>query len=259
MRKALIAGNWKMHGSKQQAEALVQALVAANLPQVIDVVVCPSFLHLALVHELIRNTNINLGAQNLYPGSQGAYTGEVAADMLVDIGCKYVLVGHSERRILLNETLDIVAKKFKAAVDAGLMPILCIGETEQERAQQQTEAVIQQQLQSVIDFAGIEAFKKAVLAYEPVWAIGTGLTATPAQAQQVHALIRQQLAQNNVAIGETIRILYGGSMKPENAQALLSMQDIDGGLIGGASLKADQFLSICTAALQKNTAKQKSA
>ena len=173
--------------------------------------------------------------------------------MLVDLGCHYVLVGHSERRALFQEDLELVAFKFKSAIDAGLTPILCIGETKAERENNETEAVIAQQLQSVIDFVGIQVFKKAVIAYEPVWAIGTGLTATPAQAQTAHAFIRQLIAQNNVDIAGAIRILYGGSMKAENADALLAMPDIDGGLVGGASLNAESFLAICQAAARRLT------
>jgi triosephosphate isomerase len=171
--------------------------------------------------------------------------------MLKDIGCQYVLVGHSERRTLFGDTLELVAAKFKAAIDAGLKPILCVGETKTEREQGQTEAVIRQQLESVIKLTGINAFSQAVIAYEPVWAIGTGLTATPEMAQEVHAFIRRLIAQNHVDIASTIRILYGGSMKAENASALLAMPDIDGGLIGGAALDVNSFLAICAAASQE--------
>jgi triosephosphate isomerase len=251
MRKPLIAGNWKMHGSMSQAKALLEAIKqGATEYSDVDVLVCPTFVHLALAHHLLEKTPIMLGAQNLYLGAQGAFTGEVSGAMLRDVGCEYVLVGHSERRSILRDDLPLVAEKFKAALQAGLKPILCIGETQAEREAGQTEAVIHTQLQSVIDAAGIEAFQQAVIAYEPVWAIGTGLTATPEQAQAAHYYIRQLFAQNNVALAKTIRILYGGSMKPENAASLLAMADIDGGLIGGASLDAKSFLAICAAASQ---------
>ncbi|MBV9576684.1 MAG: triose-phosphate isomerase [Gammaproteobacteria bacterium] len=252
MRKFLIAGNWKMHGSQNQATALING-IKQGLPayQDIDVLVLPTFVHLSQVKELARGSNLLLGAQDLYLGTQGAFTGEVSAPMLKDIGCDYVLIGHSERRSLFHDDLALVAAKFKAAVDGGLKPILCIGETKAEREQNHTQAIIQQQLESVIQFAGIQAFTQAVIAYEPVWAIGTGLTATPEQAQEAHAFIRHLIMQNNVAIGKTIRILYGGSMKPENAAQLLAKPDIDGGLIGGASLEAAGFLAICAAAHQE--------
>lgn len=249
MRKPLIAGNWKMHGSLSQIKELVEGIKhgAKNYAQV-DILVLPTFVHLSYVHNLLAQSSVLLGAQNLYIGTQGAFTGEVAGPMLKEIGCQYVLVGHSERRTLFHEDLAFLAAKFKAALDAGLQPILCVGETRVERENGKTEQVIKEQLGSVVEFAGIEAFKQAVIAYEPVWAIGTGLTASPEQAQDVHAAIRRQIAQNNVDLAKTIRILYGGSMKPDNAKALLAMPDIDGGLIGGASLEAKSFLAICAAA-----------
>lgn len=244
-----------MHGSLSQVTTLINGikLGAVNYPQ-IDMLVLPTFIHLTLVHQLLEKSPVLLGAQNLYLGEQGAFTGEVAGAMLVDAGCKYVLIGHSERRSIFNEDLILTAQKFKAAQAAGLIPILCIGETRAEREKGTTEQVVRQQLQAVIDAAGIDAFAQAVIAYEPVWAIGTGLTATPEQAQAVHAYIRQLIAQNNVDIGQAIRILYGGSMKPDNAAALMAMPDIDGGLIGGASLDAPSFLKICSAADVKSAA-----
>jgi triosephosphate isomerase (TIM) len=249
MRKPLIAGNWKMHGSVSQAKALIDGIKqgAPACPQV-DILICPAFVHLTLAHHLLEKSNVMLGAQNLYLGAQGAFTGEVSGAMLRDAGCEYVLIGHSERRSHFHDDLPIVAEKFKAALHAGLKPILCVGETRAEREAGQTENIIRTQLQSVIDAAGLISFQQAVIAYEPVWAIGTGLTATPEQAQAVHAFIRQLFAQNNVDLAKTLRILYGGSMKPENAASLLAMPDIDGGLIGGASLDANQFLAICAAA-----------
>lgn len=249
MRQKLIAGNWKMHGSLSQAQSLVAGILqGADAYADVEILVCPTFVHLTTVKQHLGASPVKLGAQNCYLGAQGAFTGEVAAPMLQDLGCAYVLVGHSERRSIFHEDLTLVAEKFKAVQQAGLTPILCIGETLAEREAGQTSAVIKQQLQSVIDAAGIDAFKRAVIAYEPVWAIGTGLTATPEQAQAVHAEIRQLFAQNNVDLAQALRILYGGSMKPDNAVALLAMPDIDGGLIGGASLDANNFLAICAAA-----------
>ena len=251
VRIPLIAGNWKMHGSTAQVNLLIHGILkkAADYKE-IEIVVCPPFVYLQQVHGLIKDSSVLLGAQNLYLATQGAYTGEISGEMLRDIGCRYVLVGHSERRMLFQEDLVLLASKFKAALDAELIPILCVGETQLEREKNATIAVIRQQIESVIQLTGIEGFKQAVIAYEPVWAIGTGLTATPVLAQEVHAFIRSLIAQNNVDLAKTIRILYGGSMKAENAAALLAMPDIDGGLIGGASLEADSFLKICAAANQ---------
>ena len=249
MRKPLIAGNWKMHGSESQVRMLINGIKQGIKAYAdIDVLVLPAFVHLAEVRDLLASTAVMLGAQNLYLGTQGAFTGEISGLMLADVGCQYVLIGHSERRLILKEDLSLVAAKFKAAVDAGLKPILCVGETKAQRENNDTEKVVHEQLESVIKTAGIDAFRQAVIAYEPVWAIGTGLTATPQQAQEVHAFIRHFIAQNNVDIAKTIRILYGGSMKADNAASLLSMPDIDGGLIGGASLDANSFLQICAAA-----------
>lgn len=233
------------------SEALVSALLDGIKQETfvhIDLLVLPTFVHLSLVRDQLKHSDIQFGAQDLYWGTQGAFTGEVAGPMLKELGCRYVLVGHSERRSLFHENLEMVAKKFKAAIEAGLTPILCVGETLTQREKGETEAVIAEQLDSVIALAGIDSFKQAVIAYEPVWAIGTGLTATPEQAQAVHLMIRERLAQNKVELARAIRILYGGSMKPENAAALLAMADIDGGLIGGASLEAKSFLAIAAAA-----------
>jgi triosephosphate isomerase len=246
MRIPLIAGNWKMHGSLASVRTLVEGIKqGVGMLSGVEVLVLPTLVHLMFVRELISNSKLHLGAQNLYIGAQGAFTGEVSGAMLKELGCQYVLVGHSERRSIFHENDIVVAAKFKAAVDAGLMPILCVGETRTERENGETEAVIQAQLEAVIEIAGIDAFQQAVIAYEPVWAIGTGLTATPEQAQAVHAFIREQIKQNKVDLAETIRILYGGSMKAENAAQLLAMPDIDGGLIGGAALDAASFLKIC--------------
>jgi triosephosphate isomerase len=245
-----------MHGSKSQVKGLINGLLAGIKQQPaladqsrIDILVLPTFVHLSEVHDLIAHSPILLGAQNLYLGAQGAFTGEVSGAMLADQGCQYVLIGHSERRSLFHDDLALTAAKFKAAQEAGLIPILCVGETRAQREAGETEKVVREQLDAVLSASGIDAFKQAVIAYEPVWAIGTGLTATPEQAQAVHAFIRNYITQNNVDIGSAIRILYGGSMKAENAASLLAMPDIDGGLIGGASLDATSFLAICEAGL----------
>lgn len=250
MRKKMVAGNWKMHGSRCEVQSLVEAIKkdGAELAREIDMVVFPSFVHLQQVENILSGTAIAWGGQNFYLGKQGAFTGEISGYMLADYGCHYVLVGHSERRILFSEDLNLIAAKFMAALEAGLKPVLCIGETLVQREKQETEKVIQEQINSVIKVAGIEAFRRAVLAYEPVWAIGTGLTATPEQAQEVHRFIRQQLAKQDVDVANTTRILYGGSVKADNAAGLFAMPDIDGGLVGGASLDAQSFLTICRAA-----------
>ena len=235
-----------MHGSVSQINILVEGIKqGATACSDVDILVLPTFVHLAQVHQLLAHSKVLLGAQNLYVGAQGAFTGEVSGPMLAEVGCQYVLVGHSERRAIFQEDLTLVAQKFKAALEAKLIPILCVGETKAERENGATETVVREQIESVIQLTGIEAFKHAVIAYEPVWAIGTGLTATPEQAQAVHAYIRGLITKNNVDIGSAIRILYGGSMKPDNAVSLLAMPDIDGGLIGGASLDAKSFLAIC--------------
>lgn len=241
-----------MHGSISEVNTLIDGIRngAASYSDV-NIAVLPAFVHLSQARDLLAQSAVKVGAQNLYVGAQGAYTGEVSGPMLKDIGCQYVLVGHSERRTLFHEDLSMIAAKFKAALDAGLQPILCVGETRAERELGKTEQVIHAQLESVIDFVGAAAFKQAIIAYEPVWAIGTGLTATPEQAQDVHAFIRATLAKKNVDTAKTLCILYGGSMKPDNAASLLAMQDIDGGLIGGASLDAKSFLAICQAASEK--------
>lgn len=239
-----------MHGSRDQAGLLVQAIKenAQNISN-IDVVVFPSFIHIPLVANLLTASPIAWGGQNLYPGQTGAFTGEVSGPMLADYGCQYVLIGHSERRAIFHEDLKIVATKFQAALEAKLQPILCLGETLTEREQHQTETIIAAQLESVIAAAGIAAFKQAVIAYEPVWAIGTGLTASPEQAQNVHAFIRQCLAKHDIGVANVTRILYGGSVKADNAPGLFAMSDIDGALVGGASLEAKSFLAICQAAV----------
>jgi len=249
MRKPLVAGNWKMHGAKQEASALLASIQqGAKAISSVDIVVFPSFVHLALAETILANTHLAWGAQNFYPGKAGAFTGEVSGSMLIDYGCRYVLIGHSERRALFNEGLSLIAEKFQAALEAKLIPVLCVGETLAEREKNQTEIIVAQQLNSVIEAVGIEAFRNAVIAYEPVWAIGTGLTATPEEAQAVHAFIRQLLGKQDLSIANGMRILYGGSVKADNAPGLFAMPDIDGALVGGASLEAKGFLAICQAA-----------
>lgn len=235
-----------MHGSRCGAQSLLKALKegAKDISEV-DMVVFPSFVHLSAAEELLADSLISWGAQNLYVGESGAFTGEVSGPMLVDYGCQYVLVGHSERRILFHEDVILVAAKFKAALQFGLQPVLCVGETLAQRERNETEAVIKEQIESVIHMVSINLFRHAVIAYEPVWAIGTGLTATPEQAQDVHKFIRDCLAKHHVDVANTVRILYGGSVKADNAKSLFAMPDIDGGLVGGASLDAKSFLEIC--------------
>lgn len=245
MRRSLIAGNWKMHGSKPFIADLLRQLNGAAFSA--QVAVFAPFVYIPYLSELLQSSKIQYGAQTLSQFSQGAYTGEVSAHMLKEFGCHYVLVGHSERRELFGETNTVVADKFAAAIASGIMPILCVGETRAEHEAHQTNQVVDAQLDAVIAKTGIEAFARAVIAYEPVWAIGTGLTATPDQAQAVHAYIRQKIHRLNPAIAQTLQILYGGSVKASNAKALFAMPDIDGGLVGGASLKADEFIEICQA------------
>ena len=249
MREFLVAGNWKMNGSNEANEALLAAIVA-GVPEGsgFQLLVCPPFPYLSAVAAQVAGSPVKVGAQNVSEHEAGAYTGEVAPGMLRDIGCEYVIVGHSERRALYGESSFQVATKFQAAQAAGIVPILCVGETLEEREAGSTESVVDYQLGAVLDAAGIGAFANAVIAYEPVWAIGTGMTATPEQAQDVHKHIRAQLAQKDESIAARVQILYGGSMKGENAAGLLAMPDIDGGLIGGASLKANDFLAIAAAA-----------
>lgn len=247
MRRPMVAGNWKMHGTRAMAAELVAA-IAADLPSGIDVVVLPPFPYLDTVAAARRDAALAFGAQDLSEHAQGAYTGEVSGDMLRDVGCRHVLVGHSERRQYHAETDAQVAAKFVAAQAAGLVPILCVGETLDERESGATETVIGRQLDAVIDRAGVAAFAEAVVAYEPVWAIGTGRTASPEQAQAVHAFMRGKFAERDATIASSLRLLYGGSVKPANAAELFGRPDVDGGLIGGASLVAADFRAICAAA-----------
>jgi triosephosphate isomerase len=251
MRDFLVAGNWKMNGSTAANETLVSEIVA-GVPEGsgFRLLVCPPFPYLASVAGLVSGSKVALGAQNVSEHESGAYTGETASSMLSDVGCHYVIVGHSERRAIYGETSEQVAAKFQAAQAAGIIPILCVGESLEEREAGATEAVIDEQLNAVLGAAGADSFAAAVIAYEPVWAIGTGMTATPEQAQDVHKHIRARLAEHGADLAEKVQILYGGSMKGENAPGLLCMPDIDGGLIGGASLKASDFLAIAEAAAQ---------
>ena len=251
MRKPIVVGNWKLNGSSADNESLVLGVLDGMRELAgIDVGVCPPFVYLPQVAKLAEATGLGLGGQNCAEHDSGAFTGEVAPAMLHDVGARYVIVGHSERRAMYGETDAIVSDKVKAALTAGLTPILCVGETLEEREADETEAVVRQQLAAVIAGNGIEAFERIVIAYEPVWAIGTGRTASPEQAQEVHAFIRGQLADHDANVAQSVRIQYGGSMKPGNAAELLAQPDIDGGLIGGASLKAVDFLGICRAAAE---------
>jgi triosephosphate isomerase len=243
MRSNLIAGNWKMNGSLQSVDALVEGIKAGD-PGKVELAVCPPAVYLMKVGGMLAGTDVALGAQNVGDRESGAYTGEISAAMLAECGCRYVIVGHSERRSLYAEGDALVAARFAMALKGGLVPILCVGETLAEREQGVTEQVVARQIDAVLEICGSNAFVDAVVAYEPVWAIGTGQVATPAQAQDVHAFIRARIAAANSDAADNLRILYGGSMKPSNAAELLSQTDIDGGLIGGASLDADDFLAI---------------
>ncbi len=247
MRTPLIAGNWKMNGSLASNAALLDGVRAGAAGLKAELAVCVPAPYLAQVQSALAGSGVNWGAQDLSVHDSGAYTGEVSAAMLGDFACRYVIVGHSERRSYHGETDDLVAQKAVRALSAGLVPIVCVGETLAEREQGATDAVVIRQLKPVLEAVGAD-LAKIVVAYEPVWAIGTGKTATPDMAQQVHELIRATLAQADAAAAATVRILYGGSMKPDNAGELLAKPDIDGGLIGGASLKAMDFLAIAKAA-----------
>ncbi len=249
MRRPLVAGNWKMHGTRASVAELLKGLRQLALPVEVDVAVMPPCLYVCQVLSGLDGKAISVGAQNCaVEPMQGALTGEVAPSQLVDAGCSLVLVGHSERRLILGEQDEQISRKFAAAQSCGLVPILCIGETLEQREAGRTLDVVSVQLRAVIAALGVSAFARAVVAYEPVWAIGTGLTASPQQAQEVHAAIRAQIAAQNAEVARGVRILYGGSVKAANAAELFGMQDIDGGLIGGASLNADEFGAICRAA-----------
>jgi len=246
MRRKLVAGNWKMHGSQHFVRETLRAVkdAVAGLESV-DMAICPTLVHVPLAAELLKGSGIALGAQNVHHESAGAFTGEVAATMLAEYAVRYVIVGHSERRQFNGETDGLIARKFSAVQDAGMVPILCVGESLQQREAGVTSKVVLAQLDAVLETAGIAAFADAVIAYEPIWAIGTGRTAAPEQAQEVHELIRQRLSGLDGAVADSCRLLYGGSVNAENAEQLFAQSDIDGGLVGGASLKSDEFASIC--------------
>jgi len=244
MRQSLVVGNWKMNGSRASAEALAHGIIAGLGTSSAQIAICVPYVYLSDVAKIVNNTALALGAQNVADKSSGAYTGEISAAMLKEVGCTYAIVGHSERRSYYGDTNESVAARFCQALAQNITPILCVGETLEQREQDQTFAVINEQLDAVINLAGIAAFKDAVIAYEPVWAIGTGKTATDEQAQEVHRYLRSYIAAKDQAIADKIQILYGGSAKPDNAKGLFAMPDIDGGLIGGASLDAESFLKI---------------
>lgn len=252
-RKYIVAGNWKMQGSRSQTQKLIsdlnEGLKLNPKPSNTDIFICPSYpyLELAKNHLDSLNTAIQLGAQDLSIHASGAYTGQVSGAMLSDIGCSYVLVGHSERRQFCGESNEIVADKFFAAKQAGLIPILCLGETLTERQNNQTESLVSAQLNVLLLRENVQALENAIIAYEPIWAIGTGKTATPQEAQEVHRFLRQFIAQRSTSIADSLPIIYGGSVKSNNAASLLAMPDIDGVLVGGASLEAHEFLTICQA------------
>lgn len=248
MRKKLVAGNWKMHGALRKNEALLQGIRSGLAGLGSEFAVCAPFPYLHQLGVLLGGSSVAWGAQTVSEYDFGAYTGEVSASMLAEFGCRYVLVGHSERRSLFGESDAVVAAKFDAAKRSGLVPVLCLGETLLERERGETTNVIFRQLDAVIDRFGVAALVGAVLAYEPVWAIGTGVTASPEQAQEVHSAIREHIRALSVGLADEVRIIYGGSVKPGSAIGLFAQSDIDGGLIGGAALDLGDFLAICRAA-----------
>lgn len=252
MRQPLVAGNWKMNGTRDSVASLMKAVTtgAAKLAGV-DIAVCPPFVFLAEVRNMLAESAVKLGAQDVSRHASGAFTGEISGGMLREFGCHYVIVGHSERRTYHGESDELVADKTAAAHALGLVPIICVGETLEQREAGRTEQVIARQLDALTQGQCSRALAAAVIAYEPVWAIGTGRTATPRQAQEVHRFIRDRLMQHDAALASRMQILYGGSVKADNAAELFAMADIDGGLIGGASLNADDFLAICRAARAK--------
>jgi triosephosphate isomerase (TIM) len=253
MRRPVVAGNWKMHGSRSANEALLADLDERIKPTwPVDVIVFPPYVYLADTVRLLSDGRIDVGAQDVCAEAPGAFTGQVAATMLKDVGCRYVIVGHSERRRLYHEDDAMVARKFASALAAGLIPVLCVGETLEEREAHRTQEVVARQLDAVTAMVGTACFAGAIVAYEPVWAIGTGRTASPEQAQELHAYLRTRIFAQDANIAGKLRILYGGSVKASNARELFSMPDVDGGLVGGASLSADEFLEICSAAAVRN-------
>lgn len=249
MRRPLVAGNWKMHGTRHFIDELLSGLNAQQWPEQVDLLIAPPALYIQQCREALADSPVRLAGQSsATQAEQGALTGEISPAQLRDAGCEYVLVGHSERRSLFGETDELVCRKYAAALACGLRPILCVGETQQQRDAGDTAAVVGRQLQVLLERFGVVGLAQGVIAYEPVWAIGTGLTASPEQAQDVHAMIRAQLAVLDAEQAQGIQIIYGGSVKADNAQALFSMPDIDGGLVGGASLNADEFGAIARAA-----------
>lgn len=254
-RKPLLIANWKMNGSIEANQALINRLLPKlrSFRNAIDVAVCPPAPYLFQVRDLLGYTGLFLGAQNVSSQPSGAFTGEVSATMLQEMGCRFVLVGHSERRSLYHETVQDTADKFRAILAAGMVPVLCVGETLEQRETGRTQTVIKQQLEAVISAAGIASLARGVIAYEPVWAIGTGRTATAGQASETHRGIRRFLASHDQAASQDIRIVYGGSVKASNAAELFLSADVDGGLIGGASLQAEEFASIAKALVDSTT------
>jgi len=249
VRKSYVAGNWKMNTTAQDAVRLARAVAEGAGALEMDLAVCPPFVYLGAVAAALRGSRVALGGQNMYFEPKGAFTGEVSAAMLKDVGCRCVILGHSERRHILGERDDLIRAKVQAAVAAGLDPILCVGETLEERDANRTLAVVERQVREGLSGTTADAARRVTIAYEPVWAIGTGRNATPEQAQEAHAAVRKLLAALfGKDVAESIRIQYGGSVKPENARAILSQPDVDGALVGGASLKADSFLDIARAA-----------
>ena len=248
MRRPIVAGNWKMHGTRADNARLIEELLGGHPDRAAaECLVFPPFVYLQEVGRLVRDTPIGLGAQSVCAEAQGAFTGEVSAGMLKDVGCSHVLVGHSERRWIYHEDDQLVARKFAAAQSKSLVPILCVGEHLSDRENGRTEEVVSRQLDAVIDLCGVAALQTGIIAYEPIWAIGTGRTATPEQAQAVHAFIRARIGERDAKIAEATRVLYGGSVKASNAAELFAQPDVDGGLIGGASLNAEEFLAILAA------------
>lgn len=248
MRRKLVVGNWKMNGSKAENKTLLEAVVeGVQKHKSGDIVVCVPYPYFAQVQSLAQGSKVAWGAQNLCANKDSALTGAVSPEMLVDYGCSYVIIGHSERRVQLNETDDTAAARFAAAINIGLRPIFCMGETKEERVSGGTEYIIGRQLDAILRRFGPDVVAKTVLAYEPLWAVGTDIAATPEQAQEVHSFIRQRIARCDKTIAESMQILYGGSLNPENASALFAMPDIDGGLVGRCSLDAKAFIQICKA------------
>lgn len=246
MRKPFVAGNWKLNGTRATARALASGVLrgVSGIDNA-DVVICPAYIHLYEMSEMLQGSALAVGGQSCSLETDGAFTGEVSASMIADSGCTFCIVGHSERRQLYSDTNESVARRFAAVQTAGMTPILCVGETLSERESGQMHDVMGTQLDVVTQLLGVEALANAVLAYEPVWAIGTGKTASPDQAQEVHVWLREQVALQDAGIAESLRIVYGGSVKPANAAELFGQADIDGGLIGGAALSAEDFTSIC--------------